>query len=341
MSGFIHLVGPGSVMSWMPYFRAAGDDDPVVPLGPVDPVDPRRLEQLCAGRVAVFVSDHDTLLRDRALADRLETAGHRVLCQSHRAVLLGMDKLVMKEFLRAEGFPTLPWWHARERADGEGLDGAVVVKARHGTQSQGIRLLGPGGPPVTAREFCEPYRDGIEYSMIAYRDAERLVIFPPVWKGPTGRDLVPPWRRLRRCPLPEPDPVLSELLYELTAGIAVRAEITGYVEIEYLVPEDGGPLVLELNPRLSGTMRLAAMATGVPVFSPHTLQKGHGRPPAVRLAAEIPHDGPAWSDPEAGVFATSRLTVAADDPAALLAKLRLHSPDSRWLAAAAFAGQAA
>lgn len=331
MTDVVYLVGPRSVAAWLPYFQTAGDPAPVV-LGDGPAVDVATLRRACAGREAAFVSSHETLLRDRALADHLGSDGFRVRCQSHRATTLGVDKLMMKEFLRAEGFATLAWHDSRT---GGSVDwpGPAVVKSRHGTQSAGIRLVhAPSGRPTDA-ELREPYCDGTEYSVCVYRDDDRSLALPPIWKGPTRRDLLPPWRRLRLCPVPNASPALLDTLGQLSLRIAERAEVRGHLEIEYLVPDGGEPLVVELNPRVSGTLRIAAMAAELPMFSPAALPAGTRCVPARRVAAEVPYDGPVRCDPAAGIFATSRLTVAADRTEDLARALDAGGAAPHWPAA--------
>src|SRR6185369_16359938 len=87
------------------------------------------------------------------------------------------------------------------------------------------------------------------------------------WKGATSRALVPPWRRLRLCPYPPLPAGLEALLRADARALADAIDTAGFVEIEYLVTADGRRVVLEINPRVSGTMRIASLATGIPIFS--------------------------------------------------------------------------
>jgi hypothetical protein len=68
-------------------------------------------------------------------------------------------------------------------------------------------------------------------------------------------------------------------------------------------------------------MRLAALATATPLFSLHRHSAVHADLQASAFAGEVPYHGPAWSDPAAGVFATSRLTVAGPTLADVRGKL--------------------
>ncbi|SMC88913.1 ATP-grasp domain-containing protein [Lentzea albidocapillata] len=283
----------------------------------------------------VIQSSHHTLVRDRRLADELRVLGFDVASQSHASVAIGADKVLMKRFLDRHGFAT-PRWSSAARW-GLGADtGHQVVKARHGTQSENTRLALPGERPSAPDVLHEEYEPGTEYSVIVHRDGDRVITFPPVWKGRTSLDLVPPWRRLRLCPYHRlPEPVATEM-HHLSTAIADAADTCGYLEIEYLVTDKGAVTVLELNPRISGTMRIVAMATNVMLFSSRRLGALPDRVFPVRWAAEVPYGGEHFSAPEDQVFATSRLTVASDDPAQLREKLVRFGGKQTDLHAAAF-----
>lgn len=312
--GTTHLVMPDSVGTWFHHFTRLKPADRVIALGESAPLtasdlaaEPRSGHP---GNLLVFHSSHDTLLRDRALADELTALGVRTLCQSAAASVLALDKVLMKEFFDEHGVPTLPWIQTGGRP---GWTGPAVVKSRTGTQSAGMTLrhdCGPGGPGPD--EYWEQYADGIEYSVVVYRDAAGWATLPPVWKGATSSELVPPWRRLLMSPYFAPDDALEGRLRDLAVRIAELVDCRGHMEVEYLVEHDGRIRVLEINPRVAGTMRIAAMAADVPIFSLCDLAATRGHLPAVRHAAEQPYQGTPFADPELGVFATSRLTVSAE-----------------------------
>jgi predicted ATP-grasp superfamily ATP-dependent carboligase len=331
-----HLVMPASVGSWFAHFLAPPAQQRVAVLGEAPAIDVGEvldtLEAAGADRV-ILHSGHDTLLRDRALAGALASHGYRSVAQSARATAIGLDKRLMKEFFDQHGFAGLPWTTG-ERLPTVAGDPLVVVKARHGTQSRGTMLARLSGHTPGPDEIAELYADGTEYSMVVFRDGDRTVTLPPIWKGRTSTELVPPWRRLRVCPHAPIDAGLEDELRASARAIAAAADAVGLIEIEYLVTDDDRVNVLEINPRISGTMRLAAMATGVPIFSLYDNDMT-GDLLAVAHGAEIPYRGAPVCDPAGGVFATSRLTVVADDPARALDKLRRHGGVAAEPAAAA------
>ncbi|MEW1860526.1 orotidine-5'-phosphate decarboxylase [Streptomyces sp. NPDC088194] len=311
----LHVVAPGSLLAWLPYFVAdPGGLDQVVHAGTGPDLASEEARDALRGTDAdlvVFHSSHETLLRDSALADELRAQGRTVLAQSARAARLGVDKFAMRGLLDEEGLSTLPWWPGDRPPPAPAGDTPVVVKSRFGTQSEGIRLDLAGAAAAGPDEFCESYADGTEYSVLVYRDAAGAAVLPPVWKGATSRHLVPPWRRLRLCPDPFGGSALDRVLREYGLRTAVAAGSIGWAEAELLVTAEGTVHVLEINPRVSGTLRIAALAAGLPVFDMHRRPGARGDLPAHGVAAELPYSGPSFADPERGVFATSRLTAVA------------------------------
>jgi predicted ATP-grasp superfamily ATP-dependent carboligase len=138
---------------------------------------------------------------------------------------------------------------------------------------------------------------------------------------------------MRLCPDPALDTGTAGRLQDMTSAIARDADCQGYLEAEYLVTDAGDILVLEINPRVAGTMRIAALATAVPIFALHKIAGRRGALPAQVRAAEVPYSGRPFSDPQRGIFATSRLTVAAENAAELRERLRaLAGPGQAGLA---------
>jgi len=176
------------------------------------------------GRELRLHSALETLRRDLALGVALTDAGYVVHGPSERCVRVATDKVLMKQVLDDAGITTARWWAPGRRvASGDG----VVVKRIDGTQSQGIALR-TGPFDVVEGTFAETYVAGTEYSVAYCRPERRTVTFPPVFKGRTTRELVPPWRRMRLCP----DPWLScDRVVELHD---VAARVLGVSDAELL-----------------------------------------------------------------------------------------------------------
>lgn len=334
----LYLVAPRSLRSWLPHFLDEGERDEVLYVGEQPRVDLApifRAIDADPNRVCVLLSGHDSLERDSRLAEAIRRLGMRAIGPSPESVRVGTDKEHMKDFFDRHGFASPRWARASCAAALGGPDDDVVVKRRAGTQSAGTRRerlrecsAGPG-------ELCEVYTDGIEYSVTVYRDEERELVFPPIWKGRTTASLVPPWMRLRVCPDPLLAPQREEALRTTARELARAMDLCGHLEVEYVVGADGAVQVLEVNPRVAGTMRLAASATGTRLFSLHRLPAVSADLQAVCCAAEVPYSGPPFSDPAEGVFATSRATACGPTFADARRKLERVLSRARVAAAAA------
>jgi predicted ATP-grasp superfamily ATP-dependent carboligase len=114
-------------------------------------------------------------------------------------------------------------------------------------------------------------------------------------------------------------------LRDITVTIARLLEVWGFCEVEFIVPPGGTPLVIDVNPRICGTMRIVAMATELPIFDLPEVPNACDGAAATRFAGEIPYEGvPFASDT---VVATSRLTCAAGCPRDVLGTLSAYGFD--------------
>lgn len=267
---------------------------------------------------AVILSGHHSLRRDLMIATQLRSAGVDVHAQSKRAAELGLDKLELKRFLDHHGLAT-PTWGAGGRLVRASEEAPLILKERHGTQSRNIRLA-TSDATVLPGQYWEAFMAGVEYSVLVYVEPGRTISFPPVWKGQTSLDLLPPWRRLRVCPAPGLTREQASALARLATDVCVLSEAHGYVEVEFVKVADLS-LVLEINPRVSGVMRISALATAVPIFSVHADLTVNGLLSPRRVAVELPYDGDPYVMPDRGIYATSRLTVAGHDVAEVTATL--------------------
>jgi len=325
----VHVVAPKSAKTWFGHFAGLKDDDVVVIIGeshePLGVLIARVEAHLPrAPRIVVVHSSHYTLERDRVLAAALESRGHCVFCQSSRCRHSGLDKIWMKRFFDANGFATSAWvdrrsppaaWTRLRSQAGLG----VVRKGRSGTEARGIRFSPTVAQHLGDDEFQEAFVDGVEYSIVAGRSGSYWVTFPPVWKGATRRDLLPPYQRLRTCPHVSLDRDVELALRETAREVATALDCQGMIEVEVMLM-DTAIVLLEVNPRIAGTMRLASLAARVPLFDWATTERSSGHLPAIGCAAEVPCEGTPFAAPVDLVYCTSRLTVGGSTFSEVIAK---------------------
>jgi carbamoylphosphate synthase large subunit len=269
----------------------------------------------------VFLSSHESLDRDAAIAERLEKQGFPTpFGVSALAAQLGQDKIRMKEVFDRIGIPTPPWW--RKESGLRWPSEPIVRKASDGTMGKGNRLTSASSAKGRNREYFEKFVYGDEYSVFLVRLGQQTLMLPVVWKGPTNLGLIPPYRRARLCSeLHSQGPVQSEL-YRISASIAEGLEYQGFMEVEFVVAEDRFPLVLEINPRVAGTTRMAALSADYPIFQ-YPLDPGISGPLRPKqLALELPLASPLNPQLQLeGVYSTSRATIVASSTEQLSSRL--------------------
>ncbi|MCU1640736.1 MAG: carbamoyl-phosphate synthase, large subunit, CarB [Nocardia sp.] len=298
-----HVVSPPSCRSWFDAFCSAPWDH-VHYVGERDTDESAVLDLLSGvgpARIAIHAG-HRSLARDHRLATELRRRGYPVIGPGAHAVELGLNKVAMKQWFAGAGIAT--------PSGPTGRSGSWVVKRRFGTEGAGMSLVSGRAPVVDDQHYVEAYVEGEECSVVVFRGDGRTVVLPPVWKGRSNSALVPPYRRMRVCPGEPEQRVLEEEMIAISTAISAGVPCEGWLEVEFVVDPDGVPLVLEINPRVSGTMRLAAMAAQVRIFDIASDPAFSGRLAARAYGVEVPWEGPAFVRPADGVFATSRLTVS-------------------------------
>jgi biotin carboxylase len=312
-------VAPDSLRFW--YHAFADSAEPVVFLGEepnCTALAADELVALAAGAEIRLFSSHDTLRRDLVFAESCREAGGVVRSQSAVAVRAAVDKVFAKQLLEQHGLP-VPCWGVHAPAEPE--IPRLLRKRRDSTQSKGLTWAAEA---TEWRDdvYWEQYVHGIEYSVVLYREGNHITVLPPVWKGSTRYDLMPPWRRLRVCPVPSGKADVVAMLVELSRHAANALEVWGFMEAEFIVTDEQ-PYIVEVNPRICGTMRLAAMAAGIPIFDGKRLYQSGVLPPAVAYAAELPYSGLPVVKPH--VIATSRVTCAAPTASEARELLEAHA----------------
>jgi D-alanine-D-alanine ligase-like ATP-grasp enzyme len=259
------IVASDSLVSWLGRFLGEGTKNSLILKKCVTTQETLKLLSNKGISEVCFISDHESLRADQLLASELRLHGFGISIQSQQAIEIGLDKLKQKIFLEQNFIPTAKYYSDITKTTC--AESGLVKKYRYGTQAEGHTLdISRSGASDEEFFFFENFIDGVEYSVNVYSSSRGNFIFPVVYKGNTQRDLTPPYGRMR---IVDPEFQYTQVAKEmkaLSAQIAGQLCSNGFLEVEFIVDEWSRPLVLEINPRVSGTLRMSAMADNVPAF---------------------------------------------------------------------------
>ncbi len=331
-----YIVSPASLQAWFSAFVDLTPGGRIIYNDEKAPIDDEKLlEQLNASgppdrNTVVFCSSHQSLAHDCELAERLHAQGYKVTGINRAAVLYGENKHRVKELLNILDIAT-PAWVPLDSGDTVEMirsrlnKTAYIFKECSSTSGEGNCYCDSAPIAITNRYYAEVFEEGDEYSVVALSSAGNIVTFPPVWKGTTRRDLLPPDKRLRVCPYPHPVPSLEKQMHMIAEKLTLASGISGLLEVEYIVTPDQRLLVIEINPRLAGTVLMSAMATETRIFNllGHGIQ-GHKytQRPATCFTIEMPWQGQEPQDSPQGAYFTSRMTVSGSTFQHILVKIQ-------------------
>lgn len=301
-------------------------------------------DRICAAAIGfradavVFLSHHDSLRRDGCFIDPLASAGVRsVVCQPAALVGLGMDKSAMARAAEAvRGLTPIPELTPSEAASvlADGTVRAVVAKRREGTAGDGLAILGStpdagerAGRLVEEGHLLQPFIEGQEYSLNMVWRKGRCNAYPIVGKGATDPLGEHPSSRARTCPASGLEP--RDVSGLVTAAVDYLRPLgpSGPVEMEFIRAGDTVYL-LEINPRISATLRMSAVVGGsnpfTDLFAAACDLDPLGRTvPSTRHACEwaappgLEHARRRELESRGDVWVSTRVTVTAHDPDAL------------------------
>lgn len=331
-----YIVSPISLQTWFSQFVDLAPEDSIVYSDETECIDESLLRaQLDVsgdpGKTQViFCSSHKSLVRDCELAERLRTYGYNVTGVNRSAVLYGQNKQIMKGLFNAIGVATPAWTPLSSDDTVEvirsRLQNAQYITKEHSSTSGEGNFLGDSAPPsATYHCYAEVFEEGDEYSVVALSSADTIVLFPPVWKGATRRDLSPPYKRLRVCPFPPLYSRLETQMHKIAKQLIQATGVNGLLEVEYIVTPDGRLLVIEVNPRLAGTVLMSAMATETRIFN--LLARVTPGPDYILRSAtcytiEMPWQGHLPEVLPRGVHFTTRMAVSGSSYQDILAKIQ-------------------
>jgi hypothetical protein len=219
----------------------------------------------------IFVSHHLTTQRDAEVAPRWRNS----IAQSLSAASLAFDKRKMASIVEGvSGIEPLPEFDAHEarnwirRRPGR----AIIAKKISETEGRGIVVTDTEDTLDTFLEgeydtsyILQPFVVGHELSVNVVGSGQRAYFYPMVYKGVNARPLVHAAARRRVCPGHRFVNVDKNRIERVSRDIIEAIDGKCLVEIEYI--DTGEDLFLvEINPRLSASLRMSMAAAGVNAF---------------------------------------------------------------------------
>jgi ATP-grasp domain len=259
------------------------------------------------GRVAsrcdlcVLLSDHQSLQQHPARADAIP-ATTPVVVQPRTVADIAHDKRMMATVAaQLPGLSVIPEYSLVEARDWLASHGVpLVIKRTNGTEGGELsvvtnsddlgRVLGHFG--LTRGIVIQPFVSGTEYSVNVVSGPRGHLAFEPVCKGSPTVAGTHPCRRMRHCPCSALADSMRDRLLRASVALAAAIGSNGLLEVEFIVAGDT-LWFLELNPRLSATMRMASIACDRSIFAEVPLSRvaprwTGGVAAAIRHTAELP-----------------------------------------------------
>ena len=276
----------------------------------------------CGFRDIYILSSHRSLKKDILFVQTLRENGYTVHCQTEHAASLGTDKIGFKQFLYNNNMPTPEWTSSGSSIY---IDDSFVVKTSNSTETQGVNWYNKQGE-LAENEYCERYTAGEEYSVNVFSKDNSNVIFPVVYKGRTSKDLMPPYKRIRYCGKHDKRLLAYiEQMQTLSKQIATKVNNYGFMEVEFILSDDGRLYIIEINPRISGTLRMSMLSTGKASFDYLVTPIRDGVLDCINTVFEHPYQGKPYYDIDKNIFCTSRATLVANTQSELEDKVGIVS----------------
>ncbi len=290
--------------------------------------------------IVVILSHHHTLKRDAILAGRLRN-DTTMLVVAHPLEIaeLAYEKRLMSnkisEMNSKVTIPELSFYEAKKLVSQGSL---VISKQPNGTEGIGFCVFFNSSKnmqiekKVKSGHILQKFIPGIEYSINVHKFGDTVGVMEPVEKGATNINGLHPSKRIRTCP-PICLSVEAKLRLSATAeNIAHHLNLVGVAELEFIVNNDK-PYFLEINPRISATMRMNCLACDISLFKELArvaLKRESGKKliqyPACRFSYERPVESISDAVRELllkidGTSVSSRLTLSADTKSSLEKKI--------------------
>lgn len=262
--GSLYVLAVASWLDWIMPFLSNGTAPAEVACWQRASAAPARL-MASGSNPVILLSHHDTLLRDAAFAQGRST----VLAQPAAIARLAHDKRAMADVAsRVDGLRPIPQLTLTEAIEylTQSATNRVIVKPGDSTEGRQLRLVETPDDlwrlsvSIELDEFLlQPALEGHEYSVNMIADGRFCHTYLPVSKGSNKPFGVHPARRTRTFPARIPWSQSIRLM-NAACGYALATEAKGLLEVEFL-ESDGDLYLMELNPRLSATLRMAIVSS--------------------------------------------------------------------------------
>jgi len=200
--------------------------------------------------------------------ENLAVKGVEVLNNPAQKVAQVSDKLWLARWLDQRGYPTIPTAHPEDKDDLEGWP--LMVKPRTGAGGWKNRLIWDD-EDLEGDLIVQEWVEGIPASVSVLGDGCQAMavavneqLIGTSWLGARG---------FRYCgnltPFYGSETVTAEMA-EMSEEIVAELGLVGSNGIDFLVT-DKGPVVIEVNPRIQGSLDSVELSTGMSVFQAHLL----------------------------------------------------------------------
>lgn len=207
--------------------------------------------------IDVLVPTVDTeLLPLVARTEELRAGGTELLAADERTLSTCLDKWALFQACTGTAVPVPDTVVVDDALDADAWTWPCIVKPRRGSGSRGVELLdGPADLARVARDgsmLLQQLLPGAEHSLdvLAYRDGRIAAVVP------RSRLKVDSGIAVTGCTVADP------ALIELGRLVAEAIGLTTVANVQVKEDADGRPRLLEVNPRLPGSMPLT-IAAGV------------------------------------------------------------------------------
>lgn len=212
--------------------------------------------------------------RDAAVVERLQAEGMRALGHTQDVIERTVDKAKFREWCVAHGFPVSPGVTVNSLSEAEVAferlgPGAKFLKPA--TSAGGVGIARIETIQDLRRAFHEPRTMVLEAEVTGLEISVEVLVHQgmadyicPIYKGRTGPEH--PARRTKIAPAPLPPGVVDEIC-SLAVAVCTTIGGAGVCELDLIYTDDGRPIILEANPRPSGSTRIGYWATGINIYA--------------------------------------------------------------------------